>query len=42
MYDNSFFPSSCKSLGNKISYYAICGAFTLATTFVLVWFLGMG
>ena len=42
MYNNDFFPSACKSLLSKVAYCALCAAFIMATTFVLVWFLGMG
>lgn len=41
MYD-SFFPRSCKSLGSKIAYCALCATFTMVTIIVMFWFIGMG
>lgn len=42
MYNNEFFPASCKSLWSKITYCTLCFAFTMATTCLMFWFLGMG
>ncbi len=41
MYDNTLFPSSCKSLCDKMAYCALCAASTMATSFIMFWFIGM-